>query len=329
MAQPRPWFPARRRAASWPPYDLVEVDIERQARERTERLERLYHKGQRLAWDGKAVLEELINKHGPPRLPEDKKEPALKILSILLWGELAAWAISADLAERIDDVEAKMAATSQAHDEARHFYVLRDYIHAMGEPVPRLGGIARQLLIGILETDELVHKLVGMQLLVESNALSLFKGIANAELEPVLTELLPYYERDEARHVGLGVMYLPKLLKNLSRVEAARVAAFQLRCVGLLITGGLPLRTTFRALGLEPRELARHTVKLQDEILGQMRATAGRGGTGGLLNPDKGIGPTILNFIHPAGGDATAPPFNRAVLRALTHGAQWMDRALA
>jgi len=28
-------------------------------------------------------------------------------------------------------------------------------------------------------------------------------------VEPVLTELLPYYERDEARHVGLGVQMVP------------------------------------------------------------------------------------------------------------------------
>lgn len=327
---PRPWFRPRRQDASWPPYAIVEHDIESQAQARMQKLERLYHKGQNLAWDGREVLGALIEKHGPPRLPEDKKEPAMKLLSILLWGELAAWAISADLAERIDDVEAKMAATSQAHDEARHFYVLRDYMHALGEPIPRLGGIARTLLIGILETESLVHKLIGMQLLVESNALSLFKGLADAELEPVLTELLPYYERDEARHVGLGVMYLPKLLAKLSRMEAAGVAAFQLRCVGLLITGGLPLRETFRALGLEPRDLAKHTVKLQDEIMGQMRATGGgRKAVGGLLNPDKGLGPKILEFIHPTGGEAAAPPLNRAVLRALTHGARWMDRAWA
>ncbi len=326
----RPWFNVRRPAPTWPPYSMMDVNIEEQARMRTDRLERLYHKGQKFAWDGREVLGGLIAEHGPPSLPDHKKEPALKILSILVWGELAAWAISADLAERIVDVEAKMAATSQAHDEARHFYVLRDYMNALGEPIPRLGGIARKLLIGILETDSLVHKLVGMQLLVESNALSLFKAMGDARLDPVLTGLLPYYERDEARHVGLGVMYLPKLLSKLSRIETARVAAFQLRCVGLLIAAGLPLRATFQALGLEPRELAQHTVKLQDEILGQMRATGGgRRGTEGLLNPDKGVGPTLLEFIHPRDGLAAAPPLNRAVLKALTHGAEWMDRAWA
>jgi hypothetical protein len=317
---------------NWPPYDMVENHIEVAAAARMERLERLYHKGQKHVWDGKAVLAELIEKHGQPRLPEDKREGALMLLGILLWGELAAWAISADLAERIDDVEAKMAATSQAHDEARHFYVLRDYIRALGEPVPRLGGVARHLLVSILETKDLVHKLVGMQLLVESNALSLFKAIAGARIEPVLTDLLPYYERDEARHVGLGVMYLPRLLRGLSRFEKARVAAFQLRCVGLLLTAGLPMREQFEHLGLEPREMARHTVKLQNEILAEMRNVEREAGSkkiSGVLNPDKGLGPAILDFVHPIGGIANAPPLNRAVLNVWTRGARLMDQALA
>ena len=257
----RPWTGAgKKRDKRWPPYDLVEASIESDAKSRLDRLERLYHKGQDLAWDGKQVLADLIAEHGKPRLPAHARESALKILSVLLWGELAAWAISADLAERIDDVEAKMAATSQAHDEARHFYVLRDYLRELGEPVPRLGGVGRQLLIGILESSSLVHKLIGMQLLVESNALAIFKGLATADIEPVLTHLLPYYERDEARHVGLGVLYLPRLLEGLSRGEAAGVTAFQLRCVAMLITGGMTLRHDLEVLGIQPRKLAARNV---------------------------------------------------------------------
>jgi hypothetical protein len=329
----RPWF-RRKNDRAWPPYELVEASIETQARDKLDRLERLYHKGQQHVWDGRAVLGELIQKHGPPRLPPEKKEAALKLLSILLWGELAAWAISADLAERIDDVEAKMAATSQAHDEARHFYVFRDYLRAVGEPVPRLGGIGRRLLVGILESESLVHKLVGMQLLVESNALAIFKGIADADIEPVLTELLPYYERDEARHVGLGVMYLPRLLAKLTRIETAGVAAFQLRCVAMLISAGMPLRKHLRTLGIEPRELASRTMKLQDEILGQMNGTwkdEGKrvAGLGGLLNPGRGIGPRVLDFIHPPRGDESMRPLHRALIGAWKQGATWADRALA
>ena len=316
---------------NWPPYQMVEEQLIDRAQSRLDKLERLYHVGQNNIWDGREVLDALIKKHGPPRLPPDKKESALKVLSILLWGELAAWAISADLAERIDDVEAKMAATSQAHDEARHFYVLRDYLRALGEPVPRLGGIGRRLLLSILETPSLVHKLIGMQLLTESNALAIFRGLVDSKIEPVLAELLPYYEKDEARHVGLGVMYLPHLLKRLDRRQTFEVAAFQLRCVGFLMSGGMVMREDFRALGMNQRELARHTMRLQDQIVHEMidASSGGRDAVRGLINPQQGFGPQILNFLHPVGGVAAAPVWHRAVLRAWTAGARVADRVLA
>jgi hypothetical protein len=318
----------------WPPYAMVEDSLAERAQAKLDKLERLYHVGQNNIWDGRQVLAELIEKHGQPRLPDDKKESALKILSVLLWGELAAWAISADLAERIDDVEAKMAATSQAHDEARHFYVLRDYLRALGEPIPRLGGIGRRLLISILETDSLVHKLIGMQLMVESNALAIFRGLADARLEPVLSDLLPYYERDEARHVGLGVMYLPRLLSKLSRLETAGVVAFQLRSMGTLMTAGLTMHQHFRNLGINPREMAEYTVKLQNEVTAEMRQSAPEGArrrdaVRGLLNPAKGYGPRILDFIHPKGGLDAVPTWHRRVLKAWRRGAFALDRALA
>jgi hypothetical protein len=331
-----PWGRARHgeamtvRHKDWPPYQLVEESLATQAERKLAKLERLYHVGQDNLWDGRKVLAELIERHGPPRLDPARKQPALKLLSILLWGELAAWAISADLAERIDDVEAKMAATSQAHDEARHFYVLRDYLRAVGEPVPRLGGIGRRLLVSILETESLVHKLVGMQLLVESNALALFRGLVEARVEPVLAELLPYYEKDEARHVGLGVLYLPRLLGKLDARETIAVAAFQLRCIGLLMSGGMTMRDEFRALGMNQRALASHTMRLQDDIVREMSGgSAGNAGVRGLLNPARGFGPTVLDFIHPKGGIDAARPWHRAVLRAWGAGARLADRALA
>jgi hypothetical protein len=318
----------------WPPYEIVEDSIAERAQARLDKLERLYHIGQNNIWDGKKVLDELIAKHGPPRLPDDKKESALKILSLLLWGELAAWAISADLAERIDDVEAKMAATSQAHDEARHFYVLRDYLRALGEPLPRLGGIGRRLLLSILETPSLVHKLIGMQLMVESNALAIFRGLVSSKLEPVLAELLPYYERDEARHVGLGVMYLPRLLSQLSRLETAGVMAFQLRTIGMLMSAGLPMHEHFRNLGIDDRQMSQYTVKLQDEVMRDMlsagpEGTPRRRAVRGLLNPARGYGPRILDFLHPPRGMANAAPWHQRVLRGWTRAARAIDQALA
>src|SRR5262245_8588243 len=91
------------------------------------KVERLYHVGQKQAWDGKVLLPELIKKHGGIDIPPEKRKAIAEIFSVILWGELAAWSISADLALQLDDTEAKMAATSQCHDEARHFYTMRDY----------------------------------------------------------------------------------------------------------------------------------------------------------------------------------------------------------
>jgi rubrerythrin len=317
----------------WPPYEMMESDLVDRAQSRLDKLERLYHVGQNNIWDGREVLDGLIAKHGRPKLPADKKESALKVLSILLWGELAAWAISADLAERIDDVEAKMAATSQAHDEARHFYVLRDYLRALGEPVPHLGGIGRRLLLSILDTPSLVHKLIGMQLLTESNALAIFRGLVESRIEPVLADLLPYYEKDEARHVGLGVMYLPRLLRRLSPFETAGVVAFQLRSIAMLMSAGINMHDHFRNLGIDPRRMAEYTIKLQDDVTREMLADAPSGNgrrrrdsVRGLLNPGQGYGPKILDFIHPR---TPASAWQRTALKAWKRAAAAVDRALA
>lgn len=330
---PRPFFPAGNKKR-WPPYHLVEETLAEDAQRKLDRLERLYHVGQDNVWDGRQVLAELIAQHGAPRLPAEKEEPTLRILSILLWGELAAWAISADLAERIEDVDAKMAATSQAHDEARHFYVLRDYLRALGQPIPRLPGLGRRLLTQILETDSLVHKLIGMQLLVESNALAIFRGLGEARIEPVLCGLLPFYERDEARHVGLGVLYLPRLLRTLSTIELFGVVAFQLRCVGLLMTAGLPMHKDFETVGVDARKMAWHTVKLQDDIVRDLMAQAvrehgSRSDVKSILNPQKGYGPQLIDFLHPPSGLAAAPRWHKTILALWTRGAVLANKALA
>jgi len=190
--------------ASWPPYHLMRRDYLAEAQEKYKKLERLYHVGAQKAWDGKKVLADLLAKHGGIRLDPGKKRALAEIFSTILWGELAAWSISADLALQLEDTEAKMAATSQVFDEARHFYVMRDYLLALDCDVPKLDGYTHTVLTELLETDKLVDKLLGMQLIVESVAVTLFRSVANAGVEPVLSELMPYFERDEARHVGLA-----------------------------------------------------------------------------------------------------------------------------
>ena len=103
-------------------YDMFDLDRSAEEARRLVKCQSIYHRGQELAWDGRDLLGELIAKHGGVHIADPEKAAALsRIFNIILWGELAAWRISAQLADRLVPLEAKMAATSQAFDEARHF----------------------------------------------------------------------------------------------------------------------------------------------------------------------------------------------------------------
>jgi hypothetical protein len=317
-------------ADHFPPYEMLEYQAEEDASQKTKRLERLYHLTQQHAWDGKNVFGALIDKYGPPGkdMPEAKRQALSRVLTILMWGELAAWNISADLALQIPDMDAKMAATAQVFDEARHFYVLRDYVKALG-PVPPLGGLPRRLLKKVLRAPTLATKLIGMQLLFETNAVVIFRRIADSKVCPILSELLPYFERDESRHVGLGVMYVPRLIRDMSPSEARRTARFQLECILLLMAGGFTVREDFGTLGLDQRLMATRVTNMQDDIVQQMAEHHGKGVLRAVLTPRAGIGPTILDMIHPPEGLEQTSPLHQRVHQGITRTLRALDRALA
>jgi hypothetical protein len=223
---------------------------------RAHKLEHIYHAGQDKIWDGRQVLTDLVKKHGAVRMPLDVQTALAKVFSSLMWGELAAWKISAQLADSLVDFEAKMAATSQVHDEARHFYVLHDYLELLDIEIPELNRPTRLLLETVLATDNLMQKLIGMQLFVESMALTVFKAVRELKVEPVLCELLTYFERDEARHVGLGVQHAPELLRGISLSERIRLETYQLRILLSSLASLKALEPCFRRLGVNPRLVA-------------------------------------------------------------------------
>ena len=223
---------------------------------RTTVLENIYHRGQDKIWDGRFVLKSLVTKHGGiQELPPEKKRALQNIFAVILKGEDVAWRISLQLAESVKSIEARMAATSQAHDEARHFYVMRDYLELTGyvpRPVPRP---VSQALDMVANTKSLAKKLLGMQLMVEPVALTIFQEVRRTCPEPVLAELLEYFERDEARHVALGVYYLPAVVENLSTLELISLITWQLRVFMLELQGLRELKSDFELLGLDPKEL--------------------------------------------------------------------------
>ncbi len=247
------------------PYNICnEAQLEKEVRQ-ARILEGVYHKAQDKIWNGTEVLNELLEIHGPISISEEYSEAIKNIFSIILWGELVAWKVSLQLGAHIDDFSAKMAATSQAHDEARHFYVMKDYLDLLGHNPGPLSPKVSKVLEEVLHTKNLAKKLLGMQLMVEPIALTIFRFTRKLNVEPILTDLLAFYEIDESRHIALGIQYLPKLIKRMNKLQLASLVIWQAKVINAEIKGLKEIENDVIALGLEPLEIFEYAEKKQME----------------------------------------------------------------
>jgi hypothetical protein len=237
------------------PFDMFDLEKNAAEAKAASKLEGIYHKGHRRGWDGKVVLEDLLARHGPIQLDPQTRDAMRGVMAVILWGELAAWKVSAQLATHIEPLEAKLAATSQTHDEARHFYTMVDYLSLLGCVPRELGPAATKVLVHTLEAPTLAHRLLGMQIMIEPLALTVFQLMRERNVEPVLTELLSLYERDEARHVALGVLHLPKLIRGMTLDEAMGFWSWQLRELWGQFDLLRELQPHFDVLGIDVRRV--------------------------------------------------------------------------
>ncbi len=126
----------------WPNTALLLDEPLALAEAKTSKLRRIYANAGRDLWDGPALFREVMARHGGIQLDPERRAALAHPISMLMWGELAAWIVAAELAERLDDPDARLAASSQVFDEARHFYTLRDYLAALHVPVLAPGSCA-------------------------------------------------------------------------------------------------------------------------------------------------------------------------------------------
>ncbi len=139
-----------------------------------------------------------LDRHYTPR----QKQAIVNVLSAIGHGEAYAWLVSAANLRDVQSSGAKAAVTMQVLEEAKHFVVLREVVQAFGVPVPRQSAWEYLLLEGVLRADGL-EKFYGMNVLVETIALSIFGALAHL---PGL-EILRLFHLDEARHTALPQNY--------------------------------------------------------------------------------------------------------------------------
>ena len=139
-----------------------------------------------------------LDRHYRPR----QKQAIVNVLSAIGHGEAYAWLVSASNLRDVRSSGAKAAVTMQVLEEAKHFVVMRELVAAFGVPVPRQSAWEYLLLEGVLAADGL-EKFYGMNVLVETIALSIFGALAHL---PGL-EILRLFHLDESRHTALPMNY--------------------------------------------------------------------------------------------------------------------------
>jgi hypothetical protein len=173
---------------------------------------------------------------------DDVRIAAARCFSSFYYGEHGAKVISAQLTNMMPTNESSKFMATQVMDEARHVEVFEgilgfiDKIHPMNPFLNAfLGDISRVRHVG--------SKLVGMNLLVEGLALSSFRMIlremkSGANVSDrgyrAIGEPIEAIIRDESRHVGFGVVFLPELLQKIPRRIKAEMRIRQLAWLGLL-----------------------------------------------------------------------------------------------
>jgi hypothetical protein len=115
------------------------------------------------------------------------------------------------------------------------------------------------------------------------------------------------------------VLYLPRLIQRMTRVELLALSAFQTRCILLMVAGGIRLHDDFEAIGLDHRVLSSRAMAMQDEIVRQMVAAHGEAIVRGVVNTQgAAITPAVFTFLYPEGGVAHAPAWHRALYGGLS-----------
>ena len=156
-------------------------------------------------------------------------------LSQFLHGEQGALICTAKITETVPWYDAKLYASTQVVDEARHVEVFARYLDEKMGGGYQVNTHLRLLLDDIINDSRWDMTYLGMQIMVEGLALAAFGFLHATTNEPLLKKLLRYVMSDEARHVAFGVLSLQEVYANMSdkelmdRTEFAYEASVRMR----------------------------------------------------------------------------------------------------
>ena len=140
-------------------------------------------------------------------------------LSQFLHGEQGALLCTAKITETVPWYDAKLYASTQVVDEARHVEVFGRYLDEKMGGGYQVNAHLRMLLDDIINDSRWDMTYLGMQVMVEGLALAAFGFMHQLTDEPLLKKLLRYVMSDEARHVAFGVLSLKEVYAGMTDAE--------------------------------------------------------------------------------------------------------------
>jgi hypothetical protein len=176
-----------------------------------------------------------VEKWGDREWVEFNMESKNWSLSQFMHGEQGALICTAKIVETVPWYDAKLYASTQVVDEARHVEVFARYLQEKLGGEYQINVHLRMLLDDIINDSRWDMTYLGMQVMVEGLALAAFGFQHQLTTEPLLKQLLRYVMSDEARHVAFGVLSLKEAYDQMTdkeigeRQEFAFEAAIRMR----------------------------------------------------------------------------------------------------
>jgi hypothetical protein len=240
-------------------------------------MRRLYEQAKRDQWnaatdidwalplegDGGLIADDLVDIHGTrfwDRLSADQqaetnRRVAQWRLSTLVHGEHGAMLVCSQMVENVHGQDAKLFQATQVLDEARHNEVLHRYIALrLSGRTYALAGNVKEIFDTLLGTSSWYLKTIGLQLVAETFAVSLFRMLAETSKDPILREVCRRILQDEARHMGFGMLSLPAVIAEATEAERHEMEDFAVWALVRTLTGLFPL-PAYEELGFGRAEI--------------------------------------------------------------------------
>jgi rubrerythrin len=217
----------------------------------------------KLEGDGGLISDDLVDINGTrfwdALSADDKVELNRQVtrwrLSTLVQGEHGAMVLCSQLVECVQGQDAKLFQATQVADEARHNEVLQRYIDLrLDGKIYGLGGNVKEIFDTLLSTSSWYLKTIGLQLVAETFAVSLFRMLAESSKDAVLRQVCRRILQDEARHMGFAMLSLPELVGQATDAEHREMEDFAVWALSRTLGGTFPL-AVYQEMGLSKTEL--------------------------------------------------------------------------